>query len=181
MSSDLSKRMEGAINALRTEFAGLRTGRASVDFLAPIKVDAYGSLTPLEQLGSVSVLDARALSINVWDKTMVQAVEKAIREAGLGLNPAVDGQLIRIPMPELNEERRLELAKLARQYAENAKISVRNVRRDGVNTARASQKNGEMSEDDLRHEEADIQKLTDDFVKQIDEALAKKEMDITTV
>lgn len=179
--SDLKQRMEGAINALKNEFSGLRTGRASTELLSPVKVEAYGQEMPLNQVGSVNVVDARTLSVSVWDKGMVTAVEKAIRESGLGLNPAVDGQVVRIPLPELNEERRLDLVKVARKYAEEGRIAIRNVRRDGMDTIKKQQKDSEISEDDAKYEEQDIQKLTDEYVGKVDALLADKEKDIQSV
>ena len=179
--ADLKRRMDGAIEALRKEFGGLRTGRASASLLDPIKIDAYGSLTPINQVGTVSVPEPRMISVQIWDKTMVPAADKAIRNSGLGLNPVVEGQLLRIPIPPLNEERRAEIAKLAGNYAEHARVAVRNVRRDGIETARKMQKDSVISEDELRDMEGDIQKLTDDHVKMIDDALANKEKEITQV
>lgn len=179
--SSLTQRMEGALSALKQEFAGLRTGRASTELLAPVKVEAYGQEMPLNQVATISAPEARLLSVQVWDKSMVATVEKAIRDAGLGLNPAAEGQTVRIPMPELNEERRQELIKVARQYAENARIAIRNVRRDGMDQAKKQQKDGEISEDDLRREEGEIQKLTDEYVGKVDETLKAKEADISQV
>lgn len=178
---DLERRMEGALTALGQEFAGLRTGRASVNLLDTVKVPAYGSEMPLNQVGSVTVPEARMLSVNIWDKSMVAAADKAIREAGLGLNPVVDGQTLRIPIPPLNEERRQELAKLAGKYAETARVAVRNVRRDGMDQLKKMEKDGEISED-RQHELADeVQKLTDGFITRIDEALKAKEAEIMQV
>ena len=176
--SDLQQRMQGAVNALTNEFNGLRTGRASPDLLKPVQADVYGSKMPLDQVGTVNVVDARMLSVQVWDQSQVDIVEKAIRDSGLGLNPQTDGNLIRIPLPELNEERRKELLKVAGKYAEDARIAVRNVRRDGMD---AIKKEEGLSEDDVRREEGEVQKLTDEHVKKIDEMLAKKEADIMQV
>ena len=176
--SDLSKRMDGAVSALKTEFNGLRTGRASADLLAPVVVDAYGSKMPLNQVGTVSVSDTRSLSISVWDAGLVQATEKAIMESGLGLNPSSEGNTIRINLPELNEESRKDLIKVARKYAENARVSVRNVRRDGMDTIK---KDEALSEDDSRNFGEQVQKVTDTAVKTIDESLASKEADIMQV
>ena len=145
---DLERRMDGAISALQTELQGLRTGRASINLLDNIQVSAYGSMVPMSQVGSVSVLDARMLSVNVWDKSNVGAADKAIRESGLGLNPVVDGQVLRIPIPPLNEERRVELTKVAGRYAESAKVAIRNIRRDGLDATKKMEKNGEVSEDE---------------------------------
>ncbi|MDD9913002.1 MAG: ribosome recycling factor [Alphaproteobacteria bacterium] len=179
--SDLEQRMTGALNALQKEFQGLRTGRASVDLLNPVTVDAYGSSMPLNQVGTVSAPEARTLTVQVWDKGMVASVEKAIRDAGLGLNPVADGQSVRVPMPELNEERRQELIKVAKKYAEEARIAIRNVRRDGMDVIKKQQKDGDLSEDDAKREENDVQKLTDNFVKQVDTLLSSKETDIMQV
>jgi ribosome recycling factor len=179
--SDLRRRMEGAIASLQHEFAGLRTGRASVNLLDTVQVDAYGSMTPLTQVASVSAPEARMLSVQVWDKTMVAAVEKGILNANLGLNPSVDGQTVRLPMPELTEERRKELAKLAHQAAENARISIRNIRRDGMDDVKKAQKDGDISEDVMHGKSDDIQKLTDEFIGTIDTSVKAKEEDILKV
>lgn len=178
---DLKSRMGKTMDALSTEYTGLRTGRAHPSLLEPVQVDAYGALMPLAQCASVAVGDARLLTVNVWDATLVASVEKAIRESDLGLNPQTEGQTIRVPIPELNTERRAEMAKMAGKIAENARVSIRNVRRDGMDAVKTAQKDGDISEDDSRKYSDDIQKLTDDFIKQIDEALAKKESDITSV
>ncbi len=170
---DLQKRMEGALNALSNDFASLRTGRASTTMLDAVNVEAYGSLTPLNQVGTVNVPEPRMLTISVWDKTMVSAVEKAIMNSGLGLNPQTDGTLIRLPIPELNEERRREMTKVAGQYAENARISVRNVRRDGMDQIKKAKADG-MSEDDQKLYEGEVQTLTDQFIAQVDAALETK-------
>lgn len=181
MMQDLRRRMEGSLKTLQGEFAGLRTGRASTSMLDPIQVDAYGSLMPLNQLANVNTPEPRMLTVQVWDKGMVKAVEKAIRESNLGLNPAVDGQSIRVPVPELSEERRKELGKVAGKYAENAKIAIRNVRRDGMDHLKKQEKDGEISEDDQRRQSDEIQKITDEFIKKIDELLVAKEKDIMQV
>ncbi len=178
---DLKRRMEGAVEVLHKEFSGLRTGRASVNLLDTVTVDMYGSKMPLNQVGTVSVPEARMLSVQVWDASAVKAVEKAIRDSGLGLNPMPDGNNIRIPIPDLNEERRTELTKVAGKIAENARISVRNIRRDGMDSVKKMEKDGEISEDNLRRYCDEIQKLTDEFIKEIDNALAAKEKDIMTV
>jgi ribosome recycling factor len=178
---ELERRMDGALKTLHHEFAGLRTGRASPNLLDMITVDAYGSPTPLNQVGNVTAPEPRMLSVTVWDKSMVKAVEKAIRESNLGLNPAVDGSLIRVPIPPLSEERRKEMVKVAGKYTEAAKVAVRNVRRDGMDALKASEKKGDISEDEHRKKSDQIQKLTDDFVKKIDEALVVKEKDIMSV
>jgi ribosome recycling factor len=177
----IEKRMEGAITSLKTEFTGLRTGRASVHLLDTIQVSAYGSMMPLNQVASVSAPEARMLSVNVWDKSMVGAVDRAIRESPIGLNPIMDGQTLRIPIPPLSEERRKELAKLAGKFSEAARIAVRNVRRDGMDLLKALEKKGEINEDQLKGKSADVQKLTDKYVGQIDEALAHKEQEIMQV
>jgi ribosome recycling factor len=177
----LSQKMDGAMKSLSHEFGGLRTGRASPNLLDNIKVDAYGSLLPMNQVGNVTAPEARMLVVSVWDKSMVKSVEKAIRESDMGLNPAVDGQTIRIPMPAPSEDRRKEMVKLASKAAEAAKVAIRNVRRDGMDDAKKQQKDGKISEDDLSREEKLIQKLTDDYVKKIDDLLVTKEKDILSV
>lgn len=178
---DIEKRMDGAVEALRKEFAGLRTGRASVNLLDPIQVDAYGARMPINQVGNVNVPEPRMLTVQVWDKSMVKAVEKAIRDSDLGLNPMSDGQLIRIPLPDLTEERRVELAKVAGRYAESARVAVRNVRRDGMDQIKKAEKDGDISEDDKRLYEGEVQELTDKHIGTIDELLASKEKDIMQV
>ena len=178
---DLKRRMEGAIESLRKEFAGLRTGRASANLLDPIKVEAYGTPTPINQVGTVSVPEPRMISVQIWDKEMVGAVDKAIRNSQLGLNPVVEGQLLRIPIPPLNEERRAELAKLAGSYAENARVAVRNVRRDGMDGLKKLEKDGTLSEDEHKSFADDVQKLTDDAIKKIDENLKTKQEEIMQV
>lgn len=178
---DLERRMEGALASLASEFAGLRTGRASVNLLDSIQVNAYGGVTPLSQVASVTVTDTRMLSVNVWDKTVVGAVDRGIRESGLGLNPVMDGQNLRIPIPPLNEERRVELTKIAGKYAEAARVAVRNVRRDGMDALKKDEKDGTISEDRHRVLSEEVQKLTDAFVKRVDEALKAKEAEIMQV
>ena len=178
---DYRKRMDGALDSLRKEFAGLRTGRANAGLLEGIKVNAYGSEMPINQIGSVSVPEPRMLTVSVWDKTMVGPVEKALRQSHLGLNPVVDGTTLRIPMPPLTEERRRDLTKVAGGYAENAKIAVRNVRRDARNTLKRLEKDGEMSENEQKAHEKDVQTATDDLVKKIDDALAQKSEEIMQV
>ena len=178
---DLERRMDGAISALQTELQGLRTGRASVNLLDSVQVSAYGSMMPLNQVGSVSVMDARMIGVNIWDKGLVGAADKAIRESGLGLNPVVDGQTLRIPIPPLNEERRVELSKVAGKYAEAARVAVRNVRRDGMDALKKMEKDGDISEDDHRSLSDEVQKLTDSFVGKVDEALKNKEAEIMQV
>ncbi len=174
----IEKRMNGALAALRQEFASLRTGRASASMLDPITVDAYGQQTPINQLGTVNVPEPRMVSINVWDKTMVGKVEKAIRSSGLGINPVVDGTILRMPIPELNEERRRELAKVAGQYAESARIAVRNVRRDAMDTVKRADN---VSDDDRKMWNDEIQALTDAAIRRVDEALEAKQQEIMQV
>jgi ribosome recycling factor len=178
--SNLTPRLEGAINAVKHEFSGLRTGRASPSLLDPVEVEAYGARMPLNQVGTVSAAEARLLTVNVWDKGLVAATEKAIRDAGLGLNPSVDGQIIRIPLPELNEQRRQELVKLARKYAEDGRIAIRNIRRDGMDAIK-KQKDEGMGEDDAKREMDKVEKEIEGFSAQIDTILAAKEKDIMTV
>ncbi|WOR15691.1 ribosome recycling factor [Hyphomonas sp. FCG-A18] len=178
---DLERRMDGAINSLQSELQGLRTGRASINLLDTVQVPAYGSNVPMNQVGSVTVMDSRMLAVNIWDKGLVGAADRAIRDAGLGLNPVVDGQNLRIPIPPLNEERRVELTKVAGKYAESARIAVRNVRRDGMDAIKKMEKDGEISEDELKRLSDEVQKLTDTFVKQVDETLKAKEEEIMQV
>jgi len=178
---DLQRRMNGALEVLRQEFAGLRTGRASASLLEPLNVDVYGTQMPINQVGTISVPEPRMLTVQVWDKSAVSSVEKAIRDSGLGLNPAVDGQLVRVPIPELTEERRVELAKIANKYAEQARIAVRHVRRDGMETLKKMEKDGEMSQDDHHLWGEEIQQLTDDMVAKIDESLVTKDAEIKQV
>ena len=179
--ADLRKRMNGAVEVLRKEFAGLRTGRASASLLEPISVQAYGSEMPLNQVGTIGVPEPRMLTVQVWDKGLVKAVEKAIRSADLGLNPAVDGTLIRVPIPELSEERRGELAKIAARYAEAARVAVRNVRRDGMEQLKRQEKDGEISQDAHHKIAQQVQELTDSEIKQINDLLAAKETEIMTI
>ena len=176
----LERRMDGAMNALRQEFLTLRTGRASASMLEPVMVDAYGSVTPINQVGTVNVPEPRMITINVWDKSLTGKVEKAIRESGLGINPVVDGTIIRLPIPELNEERRRELTKVAGSYAENARVAVRNVRRDGMDQIKKAKSDG-MSEDDAKFWENAVQELTDAGIKKIDTALESKQEEIMQV
>ena len=178
---DLRRRMDGALEVLRKEFGGLRTGRASTSLLEPVQVNAYGGMVPLNQVASVNVPEPRMISVQVWDRSVVKAVDKAIREAGLGLNPQTEGQVIRVPIPELNEERRRELTRVAAKYAEQARVSVRNVRRDGIEALRRLEKDSEISQDEHRKLERDIQHLTDDHIKRIDETLAQKDKEILQV
>ena len=176
--SDLERRMKGAVEALRSDLAGLRTGRANVGLLDPIMVTVYGSSMPLNQVATVSAPEPRMLSVQVWDKTNVGPVEKAIRSAGLGLNPINDGQMIRLPIPDLTEDRRKELAKLAHQYAEKARIAIRNVRRDGMDNLKTDEKKHEISEDERKRAETEVQKLTDELNKAADEVATHKEKEI---
>ncbi len=178
---DLQRRMDGALTTLGTEFGGLRTGRASASLVEPITVDAYGSKMPMNQVGTVSVPESRMISISVWDKGLVASVEKAVRDSGLGLNPAAEGQTVRITIPELNEERRKELSKVAGKYAEGARVAVRNVRRDGMEGLKEAQKDKEISEDEQKSLSDRVQTMTDDMIKRIDEALATKETEIMQV
>ena len=179
-TDDLQRRMDGALHALRTEFASLRTGRASATMLEPIHVDAYGQMTPINQLGTVNVPEPRMVTINVWDKGMIQKVEKAIRESGLGINPVTDGPIIRLPVPELNEERRREFAKVAAHYAEQAKVAIRNVRRDGMDQIKKAKSDG-MSEDDQKFWSDEVQELTDKMIASVDKALESKQHEIMQV
>jgi ribosome recycling factor len=174
----LRKRMEGALKQLAHEFSGLRTGRASTSLLDSVQVDAYGSMMPLNQVANINVPEPRLLTVQVWDKAMVKAVEKAISAAGLGLNPAADGQLVRVPIPELSQERRTELTKIAGKYAEGGKVAVRNIRRDGMDYFKKLEKDGKVSKDDHQRKSDEIQKLTDEFIKKVDDMLAVKEKEI---
>lgn len=180
-TADLEKRMNGALEVLRKEFAGLRTGRASTSLLEPITVSAYGSEMPLNQVAALSVPEPRMISVQVWDKGMVASVEKAIRTADLGLNPAVDGTLVRVPLPELSEERRVEITKVAGRYAEQARVAVRNVRRDGMDQLKRAEKDGDISKDEHHKTGDQVQQLTDNTIKQINDLLAQKEAEIMTV
>jgi ribosome recycling factor len=179
--AEIKRRMAGAVSVLKTELGGLRTGRASVNLLEPVNVDAYGSHMPLNQVASITVPEPRMLSVQVWDKSMVGAVERGIREANLGLNPIIEGQLLRIPIPELNAERRQELVKVGHKYAEQARIAVRHVRRDGLDLLKKLQKDGDMTEDDERRNSEAVQKATDQAIAEIDQNLATKEKEITQV
>lgn len=179
--ADLKRRMHGAVSVLKQEFSGLRTGRASINILEPVTVDAYGSPMPLNQVATISVPESRMISVNVWDRSLVGAVDKAIREADLGLNPVVDGQNLRVPIPELNAERRQEIVKVAHKYAENARIAVRHVRRDGMEHLKRLEKDHEISQDEHRQQADAVQKLTDATIAEIDEALATKEQEVLQV
>jgi ribosome recycling factor len=180
-TDDLKRRMDGAIANLRTEFASLRTGRASSSMLDPVQVEAYGQMTPINQVGTVNVPEPRMVTINVWDKSLVGKVEKAIRESGLGINPQLNGTIIMLPIPELNEERRRDLTKVAGQYAEHARVAIRNVRRDGMEQIKKAKGDSHLSEDDQKFWEAEVQELTDKFIKQVDEALENKQSEIMQV
>ncbi|MBH0112935.1 ribosome recycling factor [Novosphingobium sp. YJ-S2-02] len=175
---DLERRMKGAVESLKGDLAGLRTGRASTQLLDPVNVEVYGAMMPLNQVATVSVPEPRMISVQVWDKSNVTPVEKAIRSAGLGLNPINDGQTLRLPIPDLTEERRKELAKLAGQYAEKAKVAIRNVRRDGMDDLKTDENKKEISEDERKRAETDVQKLTDEQIKAVDDAFAHKEKEI---
>ncbi len=179
-TDDLKRRMDGAMANLRTEFASLRTGRASASMLEPVMVDAYGAMTPINQVGTVNVPEPRMVTVNVWDKGLVGKVEKAIRESGLGINPQLNGTIIMLPIPELNEERRRELGKVAGQYAESARVSIRNVRRDGMDQIKKAKSDG-MSEDDQHFWESEVQDLTDEMIKSVDAALETKQAEIMQV
>ena len=181
LKQDLTRRMDGALETLRREFAGLRTGRAHPGLLEPVKVHAYGTDMPLNQVGNVAVPEARMLSVQVWDKSLVGAVEKAIRDSGLGLNPMADGQTVRVPIPQLTTERRNDLAKTAHKYAEGTRVAVRGVRRDGMEQVKALEKKHEIGEDVAKDWQTEVQKLTDAYVKRVDEALIEKEKEIRQV
>ena len=179
-TDDLTRRMEGAIANLRVELASLRTGRASGSMLEPVMVDAYGSMTPINQVGTVNVPEPRMVTINVWDKALVGKVEKAIRESGLGINPQLNGTIIMLPIPELNEERRRELTKVAGQYAESARVAIRNLRRDGMDQIKKAKADG-LSEDDQKFWEATVQEVTDLHIKLVDETVETKQAEIMQV
>ena len=181
IKKDVTRRMEGAVEVLHKEFGGLRTGRAAVSLLEPIMVDAYGTQMPMNQVGTIAAPEPRMLTVQVWDKGLVKTVEKAIRESDLGLNPSVDGQLVRVPIPALNEERRAELTKVAGRYAEEARVAVRNVRRHIMDDLKKHEKDGNISEDEHHTYGKEIQTLTDDYVKKLDDALAAKESEIMQV
>jgi len=181
LRKDLKHRMDSTLEVLKKEFAGLRTGRAHSSLLDPVMVEAYGSTMPLTQVANVNVPEPRMLTVQVWDRGMAKAVEKAIRDAGLGLNPASEGQTIRVPIPPLNEERRTELTKVAGKYAEHARVAVRNVRRDGMDHLKRMEKDGDISQDEHKKHGHEVQTLTDDAIKQVDEALHHKEEEIMQV
>ncbi|WCT75074.1 ribosome recycling factor [Sphingomonas naphthae] len=178
--ADIERRMTGAVDSLKHDLQGLRTGRASVTLLDPVKVEVYGAMMPIVQVATVSAPEPRLLSVQVWDKSNVGPVDKAIRSAGLGLNPIVDGQTLRLPIPDLTEERRKELAKLANQYSEKAKIAARNVRRDGMDALKTDEKKGEFGEDERKRRETELQKITDTTIADIDAATLSKEKEILT-
>lgn len=178
---DIQRRMDGAVGAYKSDLASLRTGRASANILDAIQVDAYGSPMPVNQVATISVPEPRMISVSVWDKSLVQAVDRAIRESNLGLNPILDGTTLRIPLPELNEERRKQLVKIAHQYAESARIAVRHVRRDGMEHLKKSEKDGTISQDDLRSQSDRVQKMTDETITVIDGLLSEKEAEIMQV
>ena len=178
---DLQHRMEGALSVLKSEFGGLRSGRASISLLEPVQVDAYGSMMPMNQVATISTPEARLLTVQVWDKSLVAAVETSIRSSGLGLNPSSDGQLVRVPVPELTEERRQEMAKIAHKYAEQSRIAVRHVRRDGMEELKRLERDGHIGEDDHHLWGEEIQTLTDKMIASIDQALAQKEEEIMQV
>ena len=179
--NDIKKRMEGSISAFQKDLGGLRTGRASAALLEPVMVDAYGAKTPISQVANVGAPEPKLISVQVWDKSLVGPVDKAIREAGLGLNPVVDGQNLRIPLPDLNEERRRELVKIAKDYAENAKVAIRHVRRDGMEALKKAEKDKEIGQDEARATSEKVQKMTDDMVAEVDKVLATKESEIMQV
>jgi ribosome recycling factor len=179
-TDDLQRRMDGAMTSLRSEFASLRTGRASASMLEPVTVEAYGQQTPINQVGTVNVPEPRMVTVNVWDKSLVNKVEKAIRESGLGINPQTNGTIIMLPIPELNEERRKELTKVASQYAEHARVAVRNVRRDGMDRIKKAKSDG-LSEDDAKFWETEVQEMTDRYIAAVDEALENKQSEIMQV
>lgn len=178
---DIKRRMRGAVNSLKNDLAGLRTGRASTSLLDPITVDAYGAAMPINQVATVSVPEPRLLSVQVWDRSMVASVEKAIRESDLGLNPQTEGQVIRLRIPEMNEQRRKEMVKVAHKYAEEARVAVRHVRRDGLDTLKKLEKDGDISQDDEKRQADQVQKATDDHVSEVDSVVAAKEKEIMQV
>jgi ribosome recycling factor len=181
LKTDLTRRMDGALETLRREFAGLRSGRASPALLEPVRVEAYGGEVPITQVATIAVPEARMITAQVWDRTLVGAVERAIRDAGLGLNPMADGQLVRVPIPQLTGERRAELSKAAGRYAEGAKIAVRGVRRDGMEQIKQAEGKGVISQDDQKRWSEEVQKLTDSYIKRIDDALVDKDKEIKQV
>ena len=181
IKTDLTRRMDGAMETLRRDFAGLRTGRASPALLEPVKVEAWGTEVPITQVGTIGVPEARMITVQVWDKTVVGAVERAIRDSGLGLNPSSDGQVVRVPIPQLTAERRVELAKAAGRYGEGARVAVRGVRRDGMEQIKTAEKKHEIGEDEAKTWSDEVQKLTDQYIKRVDDALVDKEREIKQV
>ena len=181
ITKDLQRRMESTLDVVRKEYAGLRTGRANANLLDPVQVEAYGNSVPLNQCGTVGVPEPRMLTVQVWDRSLIKAVEKAIRDAGLGLNPQTDGQTVRVPIPDLNEERRRELVKIAAKYAEQGRIAVRNVRRDGLDVLKRQEKDGEISQDEQRRIQQEVQSLTDEYIKKVDDLFTSKEKEILQV
>ncbi|PIE12365.1 MAG: ribosome recycling factor [Rhodobacterales bacterium] len=180
-TDDLERRMNGAMNALKTEFSSLRTGRASANMLEPVMVDAYGSQTPINQIGTVNVPEPRMVTINIWDKSLVGPAEKAIMNSGLGINPQTNGTIIMLPIPELNEERRRELTRVAAQYAEHARVSVRNARKEGMDQIKKAKSDSNLGEDDQKFWESEVQDMTDKFIKLVDQALETKQAEIMQV
>ena len=181
LKQDLTRRMDGAMDTLRRDFGGLRTGRASPALLEPVKVEAYGTEMPITQVGTIGVPEPRMITVQVWDRSMVSAVERAIRDSGLGLNPSADGQTVRVPIPQLTAERRTELAKAAGRYAEGTRVAIRGVRRDGMERVKTAEKKGEIGEDDSKDWSDQVQKLTDQYIKRVDDALVEKDKEIRQV
>jgi len=181
LKTDLTRRMDGALETLRRDFGGLRTGRASPALLEPVKVEAYGTVVPITQVGTIGVPEPRMITVQVWDRTLVGAVERAIRDSGLGLNPGSDGQVVRVPIPQLTAERRGELAKAAGRYAEGSRVAIRGVRRDGMDQIKTFEKKGEIGEDEMKDWSDQVQKLTDGYIRRIDESLADKDQEIRQV
>jgi len=181
LKTDLARRMDSALETLRRDFGGLRTGRASPALLEPVKVEAYGTVVPITQVGTIGVPEPRMITVQVWDRTLVGAVERAIRDSGLGLNPGSDGQVVRVPIPQLTAERRGELAKAAGRYAEGSRVAIRGVRRDGMDQIKTFEKKGEIGEDEMKDWSDQVQKLTDGYIKRIDESLADKDQEIRQV
>ena len=181
LKTDLTRRMDSALDTLRRDFGGLRTGRASPALLEPVKVEAYGTVVPITQVGTIGVPEPRMITVQVWDRTLVGAVERAVRDSGLGLNPGSDGQVVRVPIPQLTAERRGELAKAAGRYAEGSRVAIRGVRRDGMDQIKELEKKGEIGEDEMKDWSDEVQKLTDGYIKRIDESLADKDQEIRQV
>ncbi len=181
LKTDLTRRMDSALDTLRRDFGGLRTGRASPALLEPVKVEAYGTVVPITQVGTIGVPEPRMITVQVWDRTLVGAVERAVRDSGLGLNPGSDGQVVRVPIPQLTAERRGELAKAAGRYAEGSRVAIRGVRRDGMDQIKTFEKKGEIGEDEMKDWSDEVQRLTDGYIKRIDESLAEKDQEIRQV